>query len=412
MRYHIGLYVLIGIIGLASVCSAASTPAAPSGASTTAAPAMSIPAMPAFPYEAEITGDDVYVRSGPSTAYYECGKLYKGDKVKIVASQNGVWSQIQPPKGSFSWVSMQYVKPDTTDSTVGIITNDDVRVWAGSDRIRPEASTTLQGKLNKGDKVKLLGEQLNNYYKIAVPSLPDAYFWISTQFTKPISAESPVALTTSLAGANKTSPSAGGVTANVTSDSNAVAPAVESHEPTLLDKYYDLQKQLDAERVKPINDQNYSEIKKGLQELVDNKGAKNIKDAEKASKYAKLILDRIEGFELALGVDKVIKSQNDDLKQITEKIGQDHAQKLEQIQNLGKYAVIGKLQNWLQFGSGYYRIIGESGQTICTAAPSGRAVGRDLTSLIGKKVGLVGSIEPNTQTSGATVRFSDIVSLD
>ena len=105
---------------------------------------------------------------------------------------DGVWSKIQPPPGSFSWISSQYVKIDPTNQSIGIVTGDDVRVWAGSDRVRPEVSTSLQGKLSKGEKVKLLGEELNNYYKIAVPSLPDAYLWISTQYTKPIPAESPV----------------------------------------------------------------------------------------------------------------------------------------------------------------------------------------------------------------------------
>ena len=136
-----------------------------------------------FPYTAEITGDDVYVRSGPGTNFYRCGKLNKGDKVKVVDKQFS-WSRIVPPAGSFSWISMDYVTINPGDSSVGTVTGDNVRVYAGSDFVKPLYSTSLQGKLSKGEKVKLLGEQMDRYYKIAPP--PFAYLWVSTQFTKPL----------------------------------------------------------------------------------------------------------------------------------------------------------------------------------------------------------------------------------
>ena len=58
--------------------------------------------MPSFPYVAEITGNDVRIRSGPGTNFYDCGKLYKGDRVEVVSTQLG-WSRIVPPADSFSW---------------------------------------------------------------------------------------------------------------------------------------------------------------------------------------------------------------------------------------------------------------------------------------------------------------------
>jgi SH3-like domain-containing protein len=58
------------------------------------------------PYIAEITGNDVNIRSGPGTNYYRCGKLNKDDKVEVLSAQLG-WSRIVPPPGSFSWISMQ-----------------------------------------------------------------------------------------------------------------------------------------------------------------------------------------------------------------------------------------------------------------------------------------------------------------
>ena len=72
-------------------------------------------------YMAEITGDNVYVRSGPGTNFYDCSKLNKGDKVKVMETQFS-WAHIVPPPGSFSWISIQYVKIDSANPTVGTVT--------------------------------------------------------------------------------------------------------------------------------------------------------------------------------------------------------------------------------------------------------------------------------------------------
>ncbi|MEJ2647134.1 MAG: SH3 domain-containing protein [Sedimentisphaerales bacterium] len=400
MRYHAGLLILISVVGIVCVGITIGAPAAEEGPALVI-PQVSVSDSPSFPYEAEITGDNVNVRSGPGINYYICSQLNTGAKVRILSNQDGVWSQIQPPPGSFSWISAQYVEIDPTDQTIGTVTGDDVRVYAGSDRVSPLAATRLQGKLNKGEKVKLLGEQSNNYYKIAVPSLPDAYLWISTQYTKPIAPETPVVdPIVNVGGAASVQPAESNVV-----DSNEAVLVTELPEPTPLEKYRELQRQFDVERVKPLNEQDYSAIKEGLQEIM------NDKDADKAARYANVILSRIEGIELALEVDKVVKQQNEQLKQTTDKIDKAHTQRLQEIQNLGRFAAVGKLENFLALGSGNYKILDDSGVTICYAVPSDKASGRDLSALVGEKVGLVGTIEPHTQTSLALVRFDEVESL-
>ncbi len=42
---------------------------------------------PSFPFIAEIVSDNVYIRSGPGTDYYPCGKLGKDDRVKVIAQE-------------------------------------------------------------------------------------------------------------------------------------------------------------------------------------------------------------------------------------------------------------------------------------------------------------------------------------
>ncbi len=347
------------------------------------------PSIPAFPYIAEITGNDVYIRSGPGTDHYYCGKLNMGDRVKVVSSQFG-WSRIVPTVDCFSWIPIQYISINIDDPTIGTVTGNNVRVYAGSDYFEPIHSNAIQLKLNRLDKIKLLGEEKDGYYKIAPPT--GAYLWVSTQYTKPIK---PV---------DQTPP-----TVVTTPDANApVAPEI-SIEQQMLDKFYELQKKIEAERTKPLQEQNYSDIKKGLQEISDNK------QAQKAARFAEFAINQIESFELASAVTKELKLQNEQLKQIEEKIDKAHQKKLQEVEDLGRFIVIGQLQSSSIYDTEgqlkYYRILDETGKTICYARPTTEALKTDPSKLIDKKVGLVGKIQPHPPTAGALVTFSEIVEL-
>jgi hypothetical protein len=388
MRYHISLFTFIALISLATTGFAQDI--------TTSDNAVTYST--SFPYFAEITGNDVYIRSGAGTAFYHCGKLYKGDKVTVVGQKFGMWSQIVPPTGSFSWISKDYIRISPEDSSIGIVTGDNVRVYAGSDYVLPENSTSTQGKLNKNDRVKLLGEELNNFYKIAVPSLPDAYLWVSTQYTKPVS---PVVDTGPQN--DEVTPAMEPVVIEPNSTDNAVPAEIQTETP--LDKFYELQNQLDEERTKPIDQQDFSGIKEGLTEIA------NDATADKAKSYAEAILEQIEGYELAQEVGKAVILQNEQLEKTQERIEKAYENRKESVQDLGRFAVIGKLQNFLTYGPGHYLIVDESGSTICYAKPSNR-ISRDLSSFIDKKVGLVGTIKPHIQTAGALVVFDEIEILD
>jgi SH3-like domain-containing protein len=122
--------------------------------------------LPAFPFLAEITSDDVYIRSGPGTQYYNSGKARKGDKVKVVSNKFS-WLQIVPPAGSYSWISKQYVQIDPQNNTSGTVIGEAVRVYAGSDEVQPMHSASMQVKLNKGDKITIVGEEKDGLCKIA-----------------------------------------------------------------------------------------------------------------------------------------------------------------------------------------------------------------------------------------------------
>ena len=396
------LITLVVFTCLVTVCSAqeAATPGAELPGGTESVQAQS------FPYLAEITGDNVVIRTGAGRNFYSCGKFTNGDKIQVVGSQY-TWSKIVPPAGSFSWISMQYVKFDPDDPSFGIVTGDNVRVWAGADNYRPSFSTSLQVKLKKGDKVKLMGEQLDDYYKIAPPS--GAYLWVSTDYTTKITPmiEGPlrIAMTPGIDVEPGTDVAANidATTMDFLTDPNSTPEVTpQSH----LEKYYDLQKQIEAEKAKPMGQQDYTNIKDSLLEIA------NDKDADKAARYSQAVIEQVEGYELALEVSKTVKLQNEQLEKTRERINKVRDDKLSEIKNLGRFAVIGKLENFMTYGPGHYRIVDESDKTICIATPSSGSSVQDLNTLIGKKVGLVGTIEPHVQTAGALVRFNDAVGLE
>jgi uncharacterized protein YgiM (DUF1202 family) len=397
MQSYIKLFIMVILTSLVSMGFAQETTSASGGADALS-----------FPYMAEITGEDLYVRSGPGTNFYSCSKLNKGDKVKVVGKQFS-WARIVPPAGSFSWISMQYVNIDPANPTIGTVTGDRVRVYAGSDNVEPLHSTTLQGKLDRGDQVKLLGEQMDDYYKIVPPSF--AYLWISINFTKALPAE-PVKPVVPVVKPSTTEPTTTPTiekpTTEIKEPPKEVGPEPVSPE-TLLERYSDLQKQVEAERTKPIDKQNYTELKKALTEIAQNKTEDEA--GRKAARYAEHVLKVIKDLELVLAVNKEVRLQNEQLQNIREKIQKSRATRQEKFQDLGSFAVVGKLQTFTTYGPGHYRIVNDSGKTICYALPSGIPQ-TELTTLLGQKVGLVGTIEPHKQTKGALVRFTKVVKLD
>jgi len=346
--------------------------------------------IPSFPYVAEITGDDVYIRSGPGTNYYRCGKVNKTDRVKVVSHQFS-WSRIVPPTDSFSWISMQYVSVNPSVPTMGIVTGDDVRVYAGSDLLKPIHSTTLQRKLDRGEEVKLLGEEKDGYYKISPPA--DTYLWVSTQYTKPLAPIGDVPLTVAPA-----------------ADTGEIVPPKISIAEEKLKEYYALEEQIQAQRAKPIDRQDYTNIRKALLEIAGNK------EAGKAARYCQFAIKQIERFELAAEIAEAVRLQDTQLQQVQEGIDKARAKRLAEVQDLGRFAIIGKFEISSIYGPEAelkrYRIIDDSGKTVCYALPIGAASNMDLGKLIGRKVGLVGTIEPNPQTAGALVRFTEVVDLE
>ncbi len=129
-----------------------------------------------LPYTAVVAGQDVYVRSGPGSAYYPCAKLSYPTRVRVVGLRGG-WAEVLPPRVCFSLIAKSYVRAEGVSGTV---TGTNVRVRAGSS-VEPQRMDEIQTHLNVGDKVTILGEQAD-YYKIVPPA--GVRLWVATEFIR------------------------------------------------------------------------------------------------------------------------------------------------------------------------------------------------------------------------------------
>lgn len=135
-------------------------------------------------YRAKISGDNVYVRSGPDHNYYPVGRLSRGQTVDVFGEQYG-WLKITPPQGIYSLIEKHYL--DLTREGLGVVNADYVNVRAAGE-IAPQIYAR-QIKLNRGAEVQILGERQANldgkiltFYKIEPP--PGTFLWIAAKFAQ------------------------------------------------------------------------------------------------------------------------------------------------------------------------------------------------------------------------------------
>ena len=374
---------------------------------------------PAVPYVAEIIGADVYVRSGPGTAYYFCSKLNEPARV-IVTGQTYGWSRIVPPDGSFSWISKNYVRVDPDNPTIGFVTGDAVRVWAGSDYEVPMRSSSLQTKLNKDDIVTIIPQQdQTDYYKIAPPT--GAHLWISSQYLKyvgPVPKAEPAKLPprpqteTITRPKTKTEPEKIKETTPapaVKVDKTVEGPKLLSTEDQLVKQCHSIEEKIKTETAKPIAEQNYEIIKKDLKTYAEDP------KAGKAQLYAKYLLDRIAGVELAIAVADEVKRQDAELEKIRAKIKKNRDEQLAEIPSLDRFVITGILKPsqifTAQVRQKRYLIVNDEGKIQCYAIPADKSVDADIQKMINRKVGLVGKVTSDPENTVSLIRFTQVVEL-
>jgi len=145
-------------------------------------------------------GNDVNVRSHPDMNSVAVTQLAKGQRVREVG-RDGPWSKIEPPAGTFCFVSAKHVTETAQGKhIVGDLGGAEytLRVRAGStlDDVAPEVSEKV-GAVKQGQPLDVMGTQ-GEWLKIAPPA--GVYFYVSSEFLEPDA---------SPAGAPTTAPEAG-----------------------------------------------------------------------------------------------------------------------------------------------------------------------------------------------------------
>ncbi|HVP13441.1 MAG TPA: hypothetical protein VMV94_19870 [Phycisphaerae bacterium] len=174
--------IALTICGLLSVSVYAQPAAAGPAAPPKAAPAQPVETPASFPWEGEVTGTNVYIRSGAGVNWYATTKLNTGDRVLVLSEKFG-WYQISPPKGSFSYIDKSMVERQPADAKTGTVKGDKVYVRAGSELEDRKSAT--QTMLDKGAKVEIIGEA-EGFYKIQPPK--GASLYVSKTYVEPVAA--------------------------------------------------------------------------------------------------------------------------------------------------------------------------------------------------------------------------------
>ncbi len=142
---------------------------------------------PTQAWKGTVTGDDVFVRSGPVVNAQPITQVNTGQEVTVIDQRPG-WYGIKPVAGCYSVVKADYVRPDA-ENKIGTITTDNVLVRAaGRKQLANKDFNTPQGKLNTGDRVRIIGSVFNEdrsavqWYVIKPPDR--TRFWISANYVK------------------------------------------------------------------------------------------------------------------------------------------------------------------------------------------------------------------------------------
>ncbi len=127
----------------------------------------------------EITSNSVNIRAGASINYEILAKMNEGDRVSILNSAFG-WHEIQLPAECFGWIHSDYVvvmePPAEGEKITGILRGNSVRI-----RARPGLNYSVLTKVNKGDKVIVVGLE-GDWLKIELPQ--DCTGWVHSDYVK------------------------------------------------------------------------------------------------------------------------------------------------------------------------------------------------------------------------------------
>lgn len=130
-------------------------------------------ASPDLPFEGEVKGSNLNIRSGPGTDYTALGTLHKGERVTVVARKEG-WYKIQLPESSRLWVARKYVEWKPGDAE-GRVKGTDVNLRAAG-----SFNAESLAQVANGARLKVFGEE-GDWLKVASLDV-EVFAWISAKY--------------------------------------------------------------------------------------------------------------------------------------------------------------------------------------------------------------------------------------
>ena len=129
-------------------------------------------------FRAEITADNINVRTDSTVSSEVICQVQKGDVVEVVSSRYD-WYKIRLPNQAPSYIRKDMVK--ILEDENAVVIKDKVNV-----RSKPDISSAILGKLNKGAQISVL-EEAQDWYKIEPVNA--SFGWLNKNFASRIDEE-------------------------------------------------------------------------------------------------------------------------------------------------------------------------------------------------------------------------------
>jgi hypothetical protein len=220
-------------------------------------------AEPTFPYQAEVSVDEVEVRCGPGWDYYPTQRLPRRTRVEVYRHDAGGWLAIRPPEGSFSWMAARHLKL-TADKGVAEVALDGAVAWIGSAQTGV-TQYKWQVRLERGEEVEVLGEQAmavgpgfatETHCKIAPPA--GEFRWIHAE--QAVSPHNTPGQSIAQAQMRSDARSVGGPSASENRESVPAAANIQNATPELVQKIEELNVELSLLVTRPIDQWNVDSL--------------------------------------------------------------------------------------------------------------------------------------------------------
>jgi hypothetical protein len=128
---------------------------------TVPAAAPADPPAPADVRYAALPDAEVRCRPSDKPEMYVTNRLRKGDAVEVVKELPDGWLEVRPPRGSFSWIDVNFIQQISPNQPNQVITPPDqlVEVYIGSEVLKGRP-TVVGAKVKRGTQVRSIGQPL------------------------------------------------------------------------------------------------------------------------------------------------------------------------------------------------------------------------------------------------------------